>query len=626
MSDTYGGKLRTFGRKKAGTSTFSNPSLVSPTTPTLANPTRGFGLPTNNIIQAQTSESTDLQEAQAADESSKLLQALEQRSFGHDISRIALRRPQAKLTVGEPGDKYEQEADWMANQVMRMVVPDKPNADSVQPVEDTLQRKCTGCEEEEVQRSSDSVVSTPIALEPQPTPEIQREPNGMPPTKGTTQITKNTLVQPKLTIGQPDDQYEQEADQVPEEVMSMAPPATSNIQRQAEEEQIQPAADGVPKIQQDPDDATTTTPSGLQRVQAAIAGNDLQALITIQHELRKQMLTDPLHPPEDARAGLATARTWTMDRIAAIRDTYAPLLADARTGGSTGTDGTGPVEVIEILMDDECTRYLNVLMEGDPQYRYQHFNNAVSEKVFAAVRLHSARRGVSQIGHRAEAEAEARSHGHLPSGAWCGAFAYTQAEQGGGLDPHWAGAMQGEGGIRSALAYLGASNPWVWVFDHWEKLKEYHASRGSVRWYQEIDKSPPVQGIQAGDLVLMDNAFGTNPDHITTAISFDGRFLTTVGGNQGSNDPKDETGVSRSKNAIDLQNNPSPNDVTNKDASGKPILDGNGNRTSDPKKTKNVRVHGTGRWSVVDYERHIYMTSPSMPTAPPSSATLATLR
>ena len=195
----------TFGRKKAGTSNFSSPSLVSPHTPTLANPVRGFGLPTNNVIQTQTPESAEQQAAQAADERSKLLraleqpsfghhisryalrrpqaelmmaepgdkyemeapesteqqqaqpaaekslllQALEQPSFGHHISRIALRRPQAKLTVGEPGDKYEQEADWMANQVMRMVVPDKPNTDSVQPVEDSLQRKCAACEQEE---------------------------------------------------------------------------------------------------------------------------------------------------------------------------------------------------------------------------------------------------------------------------------------------------------------------------------------------------------------------------------------------------------------------------------------------------------------------------------------------
>ncbi|MBD2517856.1 hypothetical protein H6G93_23330 [Nostoc sp. FACHB-973] len=135
----------TFGRKKAGTS-FSNPSLVSPNTPTLANPIRGFGLPTNNI-QTATSESNNLEETQVADGES--LKTIEQPSFGHDISRIALRRPQAKLTVGEPGDKYEQEADWMANQVMPMVVPDKLNAASVKPVQNSLQRKCAACEEEE---------------------------------------------------------------------------------------------------------------------------------------------------------------------------------------------------------------------------------------------------------------------------------------------------------------------------------------------------------------------------------------------------------------------------------------------------------------------------------------------
>ena len=108
---------RTFGRKKAGTSTFSNPSLVSPTTPTLANPVRGFGLPTNNVIQTATKESTNLQQTQAADEQSLLSEAIHQRSFGHDISRIAFRRPQAKLTVGAPNDVYEQEADRVADQV-----------------------------------------------------------------------------------------------------------------------------------------------------------------------------------------------------------------------------------------------------------------------------------------------------------------------------------------------------------------------------------------------------------------------------------------------------------------------------------------------------------------------------
>ncbi|MBR8832509.1 MAG: DUF4157 domain-containing protein [Stigonema ocellatum SAG 48.90 = DSM 106950] len=139
----------TFGRKKTATSTFSNPSLVSPHIPTLANPVRGFGLPTNNVIEIATKESTNQQEVQSAGEQSLEQQLIKQRPRGHDISRISFRRPQTKLTMGEPGDKHEQEADRVANQVMRMIVPDKFNAPSVHPVEDTLQRKCIACEEEE---------------------------------------------------------------------------------------------------------------------------------------------------------------------------------------------------------------------------------------------------------------------------------------------------------------------------------------------------------------------------------------------------------------------------------------------------------------------------------------------
>ncbi|MEH2165145.1 MAG: DUF4157 domain-containing protein [Nostoc sp.] len=167
---------RIFGRKKAGTSTFSNLSLVSPTTSTLANPVRGFGLLTNNAsIQRLTEESTNQQEAQSADKQSLLSQAIQQRSFGHDISRISLRCPQAKLTVGEPGDKYEQEADRVANQVMRMVVPDKLNPPTVEPLQDSLQRKCATCEQEEdkvqakpsIQAATDGVLQAGDNIESQ---------------------------------------------------------------------------------------------------------------------------------------------------------------------------------------------------------------------------------------------------------------------------------------------------------------------------------------------------------------------------------------------------------------------------------------------------------------------------
>ncbi|MBM0744536.1 hypothetical protein JOY44_23500 [Phormidium sp. CLA17] len=46
-------------------------------------------------------------------------------------------------------------------------------------------------------------------------------------------------VQTKLTVGAPNDVYEQEADRVAQQVMSMAPPATPNVQRRTDEEEIQ---------------------------------------------------------------------------------------------------------------------------------------------------------------------------------------------------------------------------------------------------------------------------------------------------------------------------------------------------------------------------------------------------
>ena len=63
---------------------------------------------------------------------------------------------QPKLTIGAPNDKYEQEADRVADQVMRM--PLSSNTQTIHRTEQkhqtntgiasTIQRKCTGCEEE----------------------------------------------------------------------------------------------------------------------------------------------------------------------------------------------------------------------------------------------------------------------------------------------------------------------------------------------------------------------------------------------------------------------------------------------------------------------------------------------
>ncbi len=63
------------------------------------------------------------------------------------------KRAQAKLTIGQPNDKYEQEADRVSDQVMRMSDTDiaqKVEDGIIQPMQ--IQRMCKACDEEITQR------------------------------------------------------------------------------------------------------------------------------------------------------------------------------------------------------------------------------------------------------------------------------------------------------------------------------------------------------------------------------------------------------------------------------------------------------------------------------------------
>jgi hypothetical protein len=60
-------------------------------------------------------------------------------------------RIQTKLTINEPGDEYEQEADRVAEQVMRMREPLKQEVapTSKKPSDQTIRRKCARCDDRE---------------------------------------------------------------------------------------------------------------------------------------------------------------------------------------------------------------------------------------------------------------------------------------------------------------------------------------------------------------------------------------------------------------------------------------------------------------------------------------------
>jgi hypothetical protein len=90
--------------------------------------------------------------------------------FGHDFSRIHVSPSTAgairsKLAINKPGDEYEQEADRISDQVMRMEAPDTAHTAprgnqrlgiglQKELAATHLQRLCTECEEEAIHRKT----------------------------------------------------------------------------------------------------------------------------------------------------------------------------------------------------------------------------------------------------------------------------------------------------------------------------------------------------------------------------------------------------------------------------------------------------------------------------------------
>ncbi len=96
----------------------------------------------NKISEAKTNNSTPKGPKQFFPSSTKsYIDFLHQTIGNHAVGRMI----QAKFKIGQPGDKYEQEADRVADRVMCM-----SNADVAQQVETgRIQRPCLECEEEQ---------------------------------------------------------------------------------------------------------------------------------------------------------------------------------------------------------------------------------------------------------------------------------------------------------------------------------------------------------------------------------------------------------------------------------------------------------------------------------------------
>lgn len=83
--------------------------------------------------------------------------------FAHDFSQIPLLQSvadniiQPKLKIGAPNDKYEQEADRVADQIMRMPGPRTVQTRNSLP---QIQRKCQECEDELQRKSTQTTTQT----------------------------------------------------------------------------------------------------------------------------------------------------------------------------------------------------------------------------------------------------------------------------------------------------------------------------------------------------------------------------------------------------------------------------------------------------------------------------------
>ena len=89
---------------------------------------------------------------------------------GHDFRHVAVGL-QPKLTISQPHDSAEQEADRVADQVMRMENPESIGQLALRSIQRSVQRKCAACESEE---SPDRSVNQVLQSGGQPLDQVTR--------------------------------------------------------------------------------------------------------------------------------------------------------------------------------------------------------------------------------------------------------------------------------------------------------------------------------------------------------------------------------------------------------------------------------------------------------------------
>lgn len=199
-------------------------TTTPPSTPLTVTPLiRGFTAQPHTVepqAKTQASSTNEVESSISKQETLDLQTQLERASrCGHNLGRMQakINRPssiQPKLTIGQPGDKYEQEADRVADRVMAM---------PVSPVQPKIQRQAQE-EEEQVQAKSVDIISPPIQLQAEEEEQVQTKAEPIAP-----------LIQRQ--------EVAEEEEQVQTKPLSTS--ITPAIQLQTEEKSVQAKAEAI---------------------------------------------------------------------------------------------------------------------------------------------------------------------------------------------------------------------------------------------------------------------------------------------------------------------------------------------------------------------------------------------
>jgi hypothetical protein len=238
------------------------------------------------------SNETDQNPADLENQETPDLQAQSERAarFGHNFGRVKVQDStpgdiQFKLAIGAPGDKYEQEADSVAAQVMSMNAPT-----SQQPV----QRQGTEPEEEEVQMKPLASTITPLVQRQEASEEQELQAKPLVQRQETAPEEEELQTKPLV----------QRQETAPEEEELQTKPLVQRQETAPEEEELQTKPLGQ-RQEAAPEEEELQTKPLVQR-QEAPEEEELQAKLLVQRqeapeeeELQAKPLVQRQEAPEE---------------------------------------------------------------------------------------------------------------------------------------------------------------------------------------------------------------------------------------------------------------------------------------------------------------------------------------